>query len=76
MGQVTIYLDDETERKVRAAAESDGVSVSRWITQRIQKDARAEWPTSVRELAGAWPDLPSAEQIRRRSIKDIKRERL
>jgi hypothetical protein len=76
MGQVTIYLDDETERKVRAAAESSGVSVSKWIAQRIQKDPRDEWPSGVRELAGGWPDLPSAEQIRRWSTKDLKRGRL
>jgi hypothetical protein len=76
MGQVTIYLDDETEKSVRDAAESNGVSVSKWIAQRIRKDARTEWPTSVRELAGAWQDLPSAEQIRRHSAKDVKRGRL
>jgi hypothetical protein len=76
MGQVTIYLDDETEKRARDAAESNGVSVSKWIAERIQKDARTEWPTSVRELAGAWPDLPSAEQIRRHSTKDLKRGRL
>ena len=60
----------------RDAAESNGVSVSKWIAQRIQKDARTEWPTSVRELAGAWQDLPSAEQIRRHAAKDVKRGRL
>ena len=76
MGQVTIYLDDETEKRVRDSAESSGVSVSKWIAQRIEKDARTEWPTSVRALAGAWPDLPSSEQIRRHSTKDVKRGRL
>ena len=76
MGQVTIYLDDETEKTVRAAAESDGVSLSKWIARRVHKGARAEWPASVRELAGAWPDLPSAEQIRRPSSKDVARGRL
>jgi hypothetical protein len=76
MGQVTIYLDDETEKTVRAAAESAGVSVSKWIAERIQRNARTEWPNAVRELAGAWPDLPSAEQIRRRPTKDIKRGRI
>ena len=76
MGQVTIYLDDETEKTVRAAAESDGVSLSKRIAQRIHKGARAEWPTIVRELAGARPDLPSAEQIRRPSSKDVTRGRL
>lgn len=76
MGQVTIYLDDETEKTVRAAAESDGVSLSKWVAQRIQKNARAEWPAIVRELAGAWSDLPSAEQIRRPASKDVARGRL
>jgi hypothetical protein len=76
MGQVTIYLDDETEKTVRAAAECDGVSLSKWIAQRIQKGARVEWPAVVRELAGAWPDLPTAQQIRRRSGKDVARGKL
>ena len=76
MGQVTIYLNDETERTARAAAESDGVSLSKWIARRIEKTARAEWPGRVRELAGAWPDLPSAEQIRRNLAKDVTRRRL
>ncbi len=76
MGQVTIYLDDETEKTVRAAAESDGVSVSKWVAQQIHNGARAEWPTIVRELAGAWTDLPSAEQIRRPTTKDVRRARL
>lgn len=76
MGQVTIYLDDETEKRVRDAAESNGLSVSKWIAKRIRKDAPTEWPTRVRELAGAWPDFPSSEQIRRHSTKAVKRGRL
>ena len=77
MGQVTIYLDNETERKARAAADSDGVSLSKWIAQRIRAGERAEWPASVRELAGAWSDdVPSAEQIRRQSTRDVARRRL
>ena len=76
VGQVTIYLDEETERTARAAAESDGLSLSKWIAHRIEKDARAEWPATVRKLAGAWPDLPSVEQIRRHVAKDVARRRL
>ncbi len=76
MGQVTIYLDEVTEKTARAAAESDGVSLSKWIARRIEQDAPAEWPMSVRELAGAWPDLPSVEQVRRHLAKDVTRRRL
>jgi hypothetical protein len=76
VGQVTIYLDDATEETARAAAESDGLSLSKWIATRIHRSVGAEWPAVVRQLAGAWPDLPSAEQIRRSSRKDITRGRL
>ena len=76
MGQVTIYLDEETEEKARAAARADGVSLSKWVAERIQQGARAEWPAFVRELAGAWADLPSAEQIRKAHGKDVARVRL
>ena len=76
MGQVTIYIDDETEQNVRASARAEGVSLSRWVAERIQRRARGEWPESVRVLAGAWSDLPSGKQIRRTNAKDLPRVRL
>jgi hypothetical protein len=76
MGQVTIYLDDETEGKARAAARAEGVPLSRWVAQRIQRRARSDWPAAVRAMAGAWPDLPSAERIRRFRVKDARRVRV
>ena len=76
MGQVTIYLDDETEAKARAAAHAEGVPLSRWVAGRIERRARGEWPEAVRALAGAWPDLSSAERIRKPKAKDVGRDRL
>ena len=76
MGQVTIYIDDETEQKARASARAEGVSLSRWVAVRIKRRVRGEWPESVRALAGAWREIPSAERLRRTGGKDIPRERL
>jgi hypothetical protein len=76
MGQVTIYLDEETEAKARAAAHAEGLSLSRWVADRIRPRALDQWPASVRELAGAWEDLPSAEEIRRGLGRDTRRRRL
>lgn len=76
MGQVTIYLDEDTEQKARASARADGLSLSKWVAQRIHQHARTDWPDQVRELAGAWDDLPSAEEIRKGSAKDVARRRL
>lgn len=76
MGQVTIYLDNETEKKARAAARAEGVPLSKWVAQGIQRRAWGEWPEALRALAGAWPDLPSAERIRKSKARDFDRERV
>ncbi|HTT38847.1 MAG TPA: CopG family transcriptional regulator [Burkholderiales bacterium] len=76
MGQVTIYLDDETETKARAAAQASGLSLSRWVAERVRLGALSEWPAEVMELAGAWSDIPSAQQLRRSRTRDAKRTRL
>jgi len=64
MGQVTIYLEDEIEQRMVAAAKSAHLSKSRWIASLIQEKVANEWPQSVVELAGAWDDFPSLEEIR------------
>lgn len=76
MGQVTIYLDVETEGRARAAARAEGVALSKWVAERIQRRTCNEWPEAVRALAGAWSDLPSAERIRKSKSKDIARGRM
>ena len=76
MGQVTIYIDAQTEKLARESALAEGLSLSRWVAERISRRSRREWPASVRALAGAWSDLPSAALIRRAGGKDIERERL
>lgn len=72
MGQVTIYLDEETERKMKAAANAAGLSYSKWVAKIIAERARNEWPEQVAALAGAWrndggdvEDAESAEDIPR-----------
>ena len=67
MGRVTISMDSETEAKARAAARAEEAPLSKWVAGLIRRCARGEWPEAVRALAGAWPDLPSAEQIRKKS---------
>ena len=64
MGQITLYLDSETESRMKAAAKSAGVSQSKWITHLIRESAPGEWPATIKALAGAWPDAPKVEQTR------------
>jgi hypothetical protein len=74
MGQVTIYLDDETESRLKASARSQGVPVSRWIAELVRERTATEWPEEIRRLAGAWPDFPDAEALRSGQGEDLQRE--
>lgn len=76
MGQVTIYLDEDVENKMIAAAKSANLSKSKWIAGVIQEKVANDWPQSVQDMAGAWGDFPSAEQIRSDGVHDAKRESL
>lgn len=58
MSQVTLYLDDETDALLTAAAASAGESKSRWVASVIRKHAGLSWPAESRNLAGAFPDFP------------------
>ena len=64
MGQVTLYVDDETSAIIEAAAKSAHMSKSKWVASVIRQKALAEWPQEIHELAGAWADFPVAEELR------------
>jgi predicted nucleic acid-binding protein len=62
MGQVTIYLDTETENKLKQAAKSSHISVSKWVASVIKEKITTEWPQDVVKLAGSWKDdFPTIE---------------
>ena len=75
MSQVTLYLDEETKRRMSRAAKAAGVSQSRWLADLVRSRTSREWPAEVRELAGSWRTFPEAKQIRRGSGRDARRER-
>ena len=65
MAQITIYLPDQIESKVRKAAEARRTSVSRWIADQVLRKWEDTWPDAVLSAAGALPDFPSLEEIRK-----------
>lgn len=72
MAQLTLQIDSETAAKVQQAAEREGLSQDEWIS-RLIRIRLADWPDSVKRLAGAWPDL-EAETLR--PSQDVPRETL
>ena len=74
MAQVTIYLDKETEVKMKAYTKDKNISQSQWVASLIREKLRTEWPDHVAALSGAWKDFPSLEEIRAEITPDIARE--
>ena len=76
MGQVTIYLEDEVEEKMSAAAKSEHLSKSKWVASLIKAEVASEWPESITHLAGAWKDLSLAGEDRASPGEDVERDAL
>ena len=77
MGQVTIYLDNELEIKMKNAAKAGHLSVSKWIAYLIREKILTDWPLDVINLAGCWKDdFPTLHEIRSSDAADSPREEL
>lgn len=75
MSQVTIYLNGQTETKMRRAAKSNRLSISKWVAGIIEEKITTQWPQDIVDLAGSWKnDFPAMEEIRRNSGQDCPRE--
>ena len=74
MGQITIYLDSETEKKMIDTIKKSGKSKSKWIADLIREKTAGSWPENIIHLAGAWSDMPTAEEIRKNMGHDANRE--
>jgi len=76
MGQITIYLDAETEKKMNQAVKKSGASKSKWVAKLIKEKIADSWPENIIKLAGSWKDFPSIDEIRATTGKDAKRKPL
>ena len=77
MAQVTIYMDNNLEEKVKKLAKSAGTSISKFISNILEQKVKTSWDDSIRELSGSWSDDTAFdEDIRNYKTADTKREEL
>jgi hypothetical protein len=74
MTPLSIELDEQTGLDLQARAQAEGLKPQEWVERLIRRHVHPHWPDSVRALAGAWPDFPSAEELRAGSGEDVARE--
>ena len=76
MAQLTIYLDQDTIRKIENAAAERKVSVSSWVREKIQTALLDEWPESYSRLFGSLAGTDFNEPEDLNITGDIPREKL
>ncbi len=77
MSQVTMYLDEVTEKRMDKAARESELSRSRSVAGLIRKRIRSEWPESFKKaIGGRGDDFPEFEEIREAVGEDGVAERL
>nr|WP_309575092.1 hypothetical protein [Moraxella osloensis] len=79
MAQIVLTLDDEVLEKVLHQAKAENLSSTSWLDKLIKQRVgmlnqpnkfNSHWSSDVQELAGAWQDFPSLEDIRHSNSKN------
>ena len=65
MSQVTIYLDDESLRKIETAAALEKSSLSKWVKSRLMQSLEDRWPENYSSLFGSLSgqDFPNSAPL-------------
>ncbi len=53
MPQISLYIDEETMKKVRHAAQRQHMSISKWFAEQIQLRTEPVYPMGFEELYGS-----------------------
>lgn len=74
MSQITIYIDSNLEAKVKKMAAATGLSISKFISNVLEKDMADTWNSEAMKLEGSWSDFPTLDEIRDAEAKELPRE--
>ena len=64
MAQVTIYMNNDLETKIKNISSSLNLSISKFISNVLEEKVHNEWNSNIIKLAGSWDDFVSIDEIR------------
>jgi hypothetical protein len=64
MAQITLYIDESTQLRLRDAAAKRKLSQSQFVAELIRRATATDWPDEVLGLAGSVPDFPHTDALR------------
>ncbi len=76
MAQITIYIPNDLEKKIKQKSKELNISISKFITKLLEQKIQNSWSIETKKLVGAWDDFEDAKSLREPKAKDTKREEL
>jgi hypothetical protein len=73
MAQITLYIDEATQTRLREASARRQVSQSQFVAELIRQSTASDWPAEVLALAGSVPEFPHADELRAGQPADAER---
>jgi PHD/YefM family antitoxin component YafN of YafNO toxin-antitoxin module len=56
MPQISLYIDEETLKKIEKAAKREHLSISKWVGNNIRRSFKSEYPENYFDLYGSVKD--------------------
>ena len=76
MPQISLYIDNDTIKKIERAAKLENKSISKWVASRIKLSLEKKWPNDWFNLYGSIKDDSFLEPEELNSADDNIREKL
>lgn len=76
MPQLSLYLPEPLLDKLRAAAASEQLTLSSWVTKRLEKELQSSFSPEFAALAGSLAGDDSFGRLEIADTKDLTRESL
>jgi hypothetical protein len=76
MPQLSLYLDDNTLRRIQEAAQLSNESVSKWVAKQLKMQLHNQWPPKYFSLFGSVDDPSFSKPEAIDADHDITREPL
>jgi hypothetical protein len=74
MPHISLYVDEETLKKVEHAAKREHVSISKWVAGQIRSRTEAVYPAGFEDLYGSVPEDAIQRPVQVDFDKDAGRE--
>ena len=74
MPQLSLYIDENTLKKIELAAKIEKISISKLVVKKLNESFQDKWPENFEKLFGSITDKKFDVPERMTSENDLKRE--